>query len=66
MTFNTLVDNGVDTFKTFAGFIQEDYRRDVVKLVEAQAEYAKSVYNFNKSLVEKTQTALEMDKFFKK
>jgi len=66
MTFNTLVDNSVDNFKTFASFIQDDYRRDVIKMVEAQAEYVKSVYNFNKSMIEKNQSFFELGNIAKK
>lgn len=66
MNFDTLIDQTVINFKNFATFIDENYRKDLVKMVEAQAEYSKSVYAFNKTMLEKAQPMMDLGTFFKK
>lgn len=66
MNFDTMIDQTVINFKNFSTFLHDDYRRDLVKLVEAQAEYTKSVYNFNRTLFEKSQNFLDLGTAFKK
>lgn len=66
MTFNALVDQTANTFKTFSTFIHDDYRGDMIKLIEAQADYAKSLYKFNTALLEKNQSFFELSNLLKK
>lgn len=54
-TFDTVVDQSVKTAKQALSFVQDEtVRSEVVSLVEAQAEYTKTMYN----------TSVDLGKYF--
>lgn len=50
-TFDTIVDQQVKTAKQVLSFVKEEsFRKEVEALVDAQADYTKTVYNTNLEL----------------